>query len=450
MASKSVRTLANLGLTAALVALSACSAQKDSSTSEKKSDVPPAAQTVRQINGGKPITIKVYQFNAGITDTEFQELLAAPVQKKYPNVTLELLRSGKGTTIEELIAANAVPDIIYTTTLDMTKFVVLETLADLNPLVAKTKFDLNQFDQNPIHSIKMYSDKNELFALPIRVNWNVLYYNKDIFDRNAIPYPKDGITWEEVLDIGRKLAAKDPAIRAIDPNSLRLVAQNMLIPFVDPKTDKSAVSSPEWKYLFQLFKDIEEIQDNKNTKKGVAGFEQDQTLAMYGSSAGRLAEFEDLYNQSKMPNWDMVTYPIRAGAPTKEQVTQAHILAVSSTSKMKDDVFEIVSFLTTNMEAQEIIAKNGFLPALKDPKLRDLFGKNLKSLQGKNVAAVYKNVYGSMAKPSRYDDLIKDANQKAFDQMIKEKLDINTAIRIAQETGDKAIAAEKAKLGNAK
>ena len=58
---------------------------------------------------------------------------------------------------------------------------------------------------------------------------------------------------------------------------------------------------------------------------------------------------------------------------------------------------------------------------------------------------MFKNVYGSMAKPTKYDDLIKDANQKAFDQMIKDNLDINTAIRIAQEAGDKAIAAEKAK-----
>lgn len=248
-----------------------------------------------------------------------------------------------------------------------------------------------------------------------------------------------------MVETGRKLAGKDPNVLTVDPNGLRLVGQNMLIPFVDPKTDKSTVSSDEWKYLFDLFKSIQDIPDNKKSKKGVQGFENDQTLAMYGSSAGRLAEFEDLYDKGISLDWDMVTYPTRKNASSKEQVTQAHILAVSSSSKVKDDAFEIVSFLTTNMEAQEVIAKNGFLPALKDPKLKELFGKNIKSIQGKNFAAVFKNVYGSMAKPSRYDDLIKDVNQKAFDRMVKENLDRNTAIRIAQEEGDRAIAAEKAK-----
>ncbi|CAG7643848.1 ABC transporter substrate-binding protein [Paenibacillus allorhizosphaerae] len=399
----------------------------------------------KQIADGKPVTMKVFQSNAGITDQEFQELFALPVKKKYPNVILEMVRSGKGTTIQDLISTNNVPDLIYTTSLDMTQFVLLEVLADLNELVRKSNFDLNQFEKNPIDSIKLYSDRGQLFALPLRLNWNVLYYNKAIFDRVALPYPKDGITWEEVIDTGRKIAAKDPSYLTVDPNGLRLVAQNMLVPFVDPKTDKSTVSSDEWKYLFDLFQSIENIPDNKKSKKGVDGFEKDQTIAMYGSSGGRLAEFEDLLQQGKMPDWDMVTYPIRKDASTKEQVTQAHILAVSSMSKNKEDAFEIVSFLTTNREAQEIIARNGFLPALKDPQLKELFGKNLKSLQGKNIQAVYKNNYGSMAKPTKYDDIVKTANQNAFNKMIKEKLDRNTAVRIAQEEADKAIAGEKMK-----
>ncbi|CAG7644200.1 ABC transporter substrate-binding protein [Paenibacillus allorhizosphaerae] len=403
------------------------------------------ASAAKPIADGKAVTLKVFQMNAGITDQEFQENFVDAVKKKFPNVTMELVRSGKGTTKEDLMTTGQFPEIILTTSWDMVQFQDASLLTDLNEYVRKSNFDLNQYEKNTIDSIKLYSDRGELFALPYSFNFEVLYYNKSIFDKSGIPYPKDGMTWEDVIALGKKLTAADPTIRAIDPNGLRWIAQSFLVPFVDPKTEKAAVSTDDWKYLFEMFKAIEDIPDDKKTKKGVAGFEKDQTLAMYASSGGRIGEIEDLSKQGINLNWDMVTFPLRQGHPSKEVATQAHVLAVSSTAKSKDDAFRVISYLTTDKEIQTRLAKGGAVPAIKDAEARSQFGKDFKTLQGKNVQAIFKNVYGTMGKPTRYDDVVKTAVQSALDKMIKEKLDVNTTIRFAQETADKAIEAEKAR-----
>jgi hypothetical protein len=43
----------------------------------------------------------------------FQQYVAVPTKKKYPNITLEFLPKGGVNKIEEMVAANTIPDIIF-------------------------------------------------------------------------------------------------------------------------------------------------------------------------------------------------------------------------------------------------------------------------------------------------------------------------------------------------
>ncbi|NOU90117.1 extracellular solute-binding protein [Paenibacillus sp. LMG 31460] len=40
----------------------------------------------------------------------------------------------------------------------------------------------------------------------------VLYYNKDIFDKFGISYPRNGMTWDEVYDLAKKLNRTEDGI----------------------------------------------------------------------------------------------------------------------------------------------------------------------------------------------------------------------------------------------
>ncbi|CAG7648436.1 hypothetical protein PAESOLCIP111_05600 [Paenibacillus solanacearum] len=44
-----------------------------------------------------PITLQLYAYNA-LTDEEFAAFFSDPVKKKYPHITMELVKSGQGLT----------------------------------------------------------------------------------------------------------------------------------------------------------------------------------------------------------------------------------------------------------------------------------------------------------------------------------------------------------------
>ncbi|CAG7633456.1 extracellular solute-binding protein [Paenibacillus allorhizosphaerae] len=217
------------------------------------------------------------------------------------------------------------------------------------------------------------SEFEELFAKPVKskypnVTLELIRESKASINQLMTAGEFPDIIFTPTLNLIKfyRRAVGNPDIVAIDPNSMRLTAQNLLVPFVDPKTEKADLTSEKWKYVFDLYRSIQDIPDNKAGKRGVAGFEKDQTVAMYTSSGGRLEEIEELMKQGVKLDWDMVSYPVPKNAPSKNIVTMAHVLAVSSTAKNKDDAFKIVSYLSTSREVQNKLAKGGFISALKD------------------------------------------------------------------------------------
>ncbi|MFC4306302.1 extracellular solute-binding protein [Cohnella boryungensis] len=43
-----------------------------------------------------------------------------------------------------------------------------------------------------------------LYGLSNAYNSQALYYNKDLFDRAGVAYPRDGMNWEEVLQLAQR------------------------------------------------------------------------------------------------------------------------------------------------------------------------------------------------------------------------------------------------------
>lgn len=52
------------------------------------------------------------------------------------------------------------------------------------------------------------------YGFPCNVNANAVWYNKDLFDRAGIPYPKPGWTWDELIETAKKLTIRDRRGRA--------------------------------------------------------------------------------------------------------------------------------------------------------------------------------------------------------------------------------------------
>jgi len=395
----------------------------------------------------EPITLSFLQTSAKMTDDEFKQWVADPVKKKYPNITLTLVREDSSEKLAQLIAVDQLPDIIYAGPVTAAKIAELQAAQDLTPLLKQNNVDLAAFEPAGIEIVKQLSDSGKLLALPLAFNFSALYYNKDIFDRFAVPYPKDGMSWEQAIDLAKPLTRLDDGVQyqglAIDGNINRL-GEQLVLSTVDPKTLRSALQTDSWKAVFETYRSIGQIPGNwlENPQR-IPAFQKNRSLAMLAGLSARIGEFEQMQNEGQPLNWDMVTLPSFQQAPKNAFGGGVFYLMTSSKSKHQTEAFQVLKLLIED-EVQSILSKQGRRTALRDPKYNKLFGEDLKSLQGKNKAAIFNMVSAPQTIATPYDDaafkeLVAGGNQVAKDSSV----DVNTIVRQTDEKINKAIESQK-------
>lgn len=399
-----------------------------------KADVP---------QSNEPVTLTLYQRSAGLSDEEFQNLIAGPVKKKYPHISLELIRSSKELTPQALIASGNVPDLLFVAPGAFREFKDLDAALDLAPLLKANQFDLGRFEPFVLETVKEYGgDPNKLLAFPFSVNFSALYYNKDIFDKFGVPYPKDGMTWEEVTNLAKQLTRTDNGQQyfGLHPAGIdKLVGELGLTPY-DAKTKKATLTGDKWNQVFQTYKAVYDIPGNK-PGNNVTAFMKDRNLAMMAAMGARLGELETLHNQGNPVNWDWVSYPAFKEAPKTSAETELHLLVVTPTGKHIDDAYKVLQVISDDAN-QAAMNKQGRQTVLKDPKIKEGFGSDLNSLKGKNAQAIFSSTPAVSRYNDKYSDIAKGQVTPAIDKVIKGETDINTALRQAEDEANKLIEAE--------
>ncbi|MDF2726221.1 MAG: transporter substrate-binding protein, partial [Paenibacillus sp.] len=148
----------------------------------------------------EPVTITMFN-NAGSIKQQMDDFVKAPVEKKYPHITLNILYSTTGATLKDLVAANQAPDMVYGL-LDDSQY---KLMMDLAPLIAKNKFDVNAIKPRLWEYANYFTGSAKIQNIPFLTSQHVMYYNKSIFDKFGVGYPKDGMTWDETYELAKKV-----------------------------------------------------------------------------------------------------------------------------------------------------------------------------------------------------------------------------------------------------
>jgi hypothetical protein len=85
------------------------------------------------------------------------------------------------------------------------------------------------------------------------------------------------------------------------------------------------------------------------------------------------------------------------------------------------------------------------LTSLKDQKYQQSFGEEIKSLKGKNVGAIFKMEPAPVPGLTLYDGIARGEAGTAANNVVKGAVDINTALRTAEEAANQKIDAQKQK-----
>lgn len=106
---------------------SSCSGSKGGD-SVKQADI--SSGTVAKAPSSEPVTISILNWN-GMTDEEFERYFVKPVAKKYPNITLSLVKKNAGAAQDAIaghLMAGNFPDLIFVSNKDINDFLLAKTV----------------------------------------------------------------------------------------------------------------------------------------------------------------------------------------------------------------------------------------------------------------------------------------------------------------------------------
>lgn len=388
-----------------------------------------------------PVTLKFYVNVTRLSDIEYQNLFLEPLKQKYPYITLQKLEGD----LQQLVASGEIPDLIMSDNDWHMPLKQLDLPADLTDLVKRAKLDLSQFMPETIQAVRNLDPNGGLEGIPFDLNTGALFYNKDIFDKFGVSYPKDDMLWSDILELSKKLTREQDGTQYIgwDPRFPDHLVSPYSQPFVDPKTNKALVDIPLYRKVLELFQQVYQqpgYVSGKTYTYGPDGFTKTHILAMQADWVGKLiSDILQAEASGSVMNWDMASEPRFEDAVGKGRHALADMLVITKASKYKEQAMQVIQMITSR-EQQIAMTRNGRLTILNDPEIKSQFCANFPSMKGKNIQAVYKYPPVPTPPPNIADKEVQTIIRNMRKEMALNKKDINTVLREGQEQADKKIA----------
>ncbi|TVY09457.1 ABC transporter substrate-binding protein [Paenibacillus cremeus] len=406
-----------------------------------KSTEPAATAAPAPTTPAAPVTLKVFNWG-GLDDNLFQKLVVEPTKKKYPHISFQVTNRDKNTKAEGLAASGADIDILFIQSGPvMGQFKSVKLLEDMTPYIKKNNVNLDRFEPEFMDAIRKESD-NGLLGLPFGASLWATFYNKDIFDRFGVPYPKDGMTWDEVYELAKKLTKNEGGVqyKGLDFQTLHSLASPLQLVTVDPTTMKAAVNSPGWANIFDLAKRISDIPGNDlpivTAAKTRERFLKDKNVAIFASPD--VFAFANESQAVKDLNWDIVQYPSFKEKPNVYGMINPNpVVSLGTTGKNKEEAMKVIDLVTSD-EVQLAYARVGGKSSLKNPEMKKQFAADLAHLKGKNVAGIFKSKPAPYVVATEFTDNAQNYLSTKYEDLKKGK-DVNTFMREAEEGINKLI-----------
>lgn len=396
-----------------------------------------------------PYSLLVYA--PGVSSDEFDTRFRGTLETRFPHVTFDYIGLG-GPGIKDMVAQGTIPDIYR---IDIPTFrsnyLDMDMGYDLRDLIKQYNYDLTRFNHSFVQEFIDVAQTGAIYGLPVPPYFpNVLYYNKDLFDKFGVPAPVDGMNWDDVVELARLMSRSEggEVFRGFSGNLLGMLRDNPFsVPILDPSRDGLAEEST-WQRIFTEFMKLYTIPNNKIG----------DTIALEGAAfnTGKVAMQAHLHSvYLVLPeeiDWDIVSFPTMNGAPAVTSQRGPAYWSITSTNKHKEESFEVIMEMLSD-EIQTTDSRMGIPSTLADTNVNKVLGSDHPIYSQKNMGAVHYH-QSSTPTPKRKSDLIDiplsqqaSVMQGAFHNAAIGNSDINTALREANEKLVQLVNEEKEKQG---
>ncbi|MFF2888523.1 ABC transporter substrate-binding protein [Paenibacillus sp. NPDC057967] len=333
---------------------------------------------------------------------------------KYPNVDIEIIQmpslyeespqEQKNKLIQFIESER--PDLVFLYDHQFKEVSSENMLMDLDTL-------LNQDKDNGILSgmVPVITDylrsigSGKLYGLANGFYSRALYYNKDLFDRANVPYPRDGMSWEEVLQLAQLFNQEETGssglrlFTASTPFQLAIeVGLSKNLRYVDNKGEQVTISGEQWRHVFEMVmqsfqsKSIYESSDDHLPQPGMSykdvlslnPFISGKTaMAISGNDLADTIKQLQLLDSEHHLNWDMVTIPSdRQTINISSYIWLQHVVAINAKATNLNAAWQFMKYMNSDEYAKI------FTTAQLESNLTSRM-EYLKDAEGHNFAAFY-------------------------------------------------------------
>lgn len=436
-----------------LVLLTACNNSNETSVNNSdgnKNNNPENESEVSEQESEEEVTLT---FFAPWSEEQVRDRFADEFEAKYPNIKIKHVSSWTdASSFEEQFAKNIVPDV-YLVLGDFKEMNEIDMVYPLDDLVEKNNLDLGVFRQGAIDAIRARDPIGEerLLGIPIEDVVVGLFYNKEVFDKFGVDYPTDGMTWDEVLDLARKVTGERDGTQyyGLETHSLSQAILQLSVTGTDPETGEvQFVQKPEYAQYFDLIKRIMDIPGNTppDDPDMARGLEA-RNFAMNMRTVSNIPVFLG----TEGLDFNVVSYPSWPDKPNIGPNNLPLTLAISPHSEHKNEAFKLLEFISSK-EQMINMAKVGVAPVSDDLEItKYLAYKDGELVEGLNVEGIYSVTPAEPAEYSPYgpDVLLYGGNfigemTNEFVKQYREKaVDVNSFIREMQEKYEAVVQEEK-------
>lgn len=159
-------------------------------------------------------SVRISNWGGAGDDSEYEKLIQdeyVKFERENPGVDVRVEGiPGAGEYVQKMLlnfVAGTQPDVMVLDASSSAVFVNNGLLTDLTPLIQNdSEFNIDDYYQNVVDIARRGS---KVYAIPGDFTPMVMYYNKELFDAEGIPYPEASWDFERFLDTAKKLT--DPS-----------------------------------------------------------------------------------------------------------------------------------------------------------------------------------------------------------------------------------------------
>lgn len=192
---------------------------------------------------------------------------------KYPNIDIEVVnmqgifQEGKdyNKSLKEFIEKEK-PDVVMVNKEIIGELAEEGKLVELDPLIERDKYSLDSYFPSVLDLLKEEGN-GKLYGLAPTFSSNVIYYNADLFAEHGVDVPKDGMTWQELVDTAKRFPTTGDEKTRIygfgmqyGGNTLEQLASMMGsaqgLQIINTDTMTLSVNTDSWKEVYQMALDV--------------------------------------------------------------------------------------------------------------------------------------------------------------------------------------------------